>query len=93
MEGVLLVLIGVISPFWTPLPLYRARDAITGKRRNLLLLRSEVNDDGGGGGNGTSTSITDDINSDSNSHGVSKIDVGGDDSGYWQKSEAVKVKL
>ncbi|CAM9598768.1 unnamed protein product, partial [Scytosiphon promiscuus] len=46
LEGVLLLLIGVISPFWTPLPLYRARDSVTWRRRRLLLCCSGGDGDG-----------------------------------------------
>ncbi|CAN0512267.1 unnamed protein product, partial [Ectocarpus sp. 12 AP-2014] len=38
-EGVLVLLIGVLSTFWLPLPLYRLREAVTCRRRRLRLLR------------------------------------------------------
>ncbi|CAM9950581.1 unnamed protein product, partial [Ectocarpus sp. 8 AP-2014] len=36
---VLVLLIGVLSTFWLPLPLYRLREAVTCRRRRLRLLR------------------------------------------------------
>ncbi|CBN77031.1 expressed unknown protein [Ectocarpus siliculosus] len=39
LEGVLVLLIGVLSTFWLPLPLYRLREAVTCRRRRLRLLR------------------------------------------------------
>lgn len=46
MEGVLVVLIGLLSPFWLPLRLYRAREAVAGRRRRLLLPDRSGSEDG-----------------------------------------------
>ncbi|CAM9245032.1 unnamed protein product [Pylaiella littoralis] len=46
LEGVLVVLIGLLSPFWLPLRLYRAREAVAGRRRMLLLPDRSGSEDG-----------------------------------------------
>ncbi|CAB1097991.1 unnamed protein product [Ectocarpus sp. CCAP 1310/34] len=57
LEGVLVLLIGVLSTFWLPLPLYRLREAVTCRRRRLRLLRQSEECGGKAGGGADSKAI------------------------------------
>ena len=47
------MLIGVLSPFWLPLPLYRAREAVSSQRRRLHLLDRPASSGNGDGEDGS----------------------------------------
>eukprot|EP00903_Cladosiphon_okamuranus_P015398 g14222.t1 len=92
LEGVLLVLIGVLSTFWLPLPLHRAREAVSGQRRRLRLLHhhpapapaaggDEADKDGGGGS---------EIGSGRNGIIASAVGGGGGGGGIGGRTEAEK---